>query len=72
MDIYGKIVSVNSPEKPSGANYLYKGPMNKDETGAMSFRTENLAPGTYFLRVESKNCVNGGRGNQLSKFVITD
>ena len=72
MDLTGKIVTVDSPGNPAGAEHLYNGPMGKGEKRTVSFRTENLASGIYFLRAEYENCADNVRGSKIFQFSISD
>lgn len=67
IDILGRIMGVNG-----GNPYLYKGPIDKDETKIMTMTTENLVPAMYILRAEFSKCEGNGKGNQVFKFLIVN
>ena len=73
VNMAGQIVGVN---KTSGDNiyggYLYKGPMEKDETKEMVFMTHNLAAGMYLVTAWFEKCGDNGagKGNQVFKMVV--
>ncbi len=65
IDLLGRIVGQGSP-------YLYKGPMDRNESRTITLNTYHLAPAMYLLRAEFRKCENNGEGNQVFKFIILD
>lgn len=53
-----------------GAPYIFKSPMEKNESKVFQVQTYNLAPALYLMRAVYEKCEGNGRGNQVFKFII--
>jgi len=73
VSMSGQIVNVDIQSDERSSNiFMYDGPMEKDQTKEIVFRTNNLAAGMYLITSRFEKCGDdlSGEGNHVFKIVI--